>query len=123
MAKIQFAIQGQDAVEATKELVAEFSEIPEVSATYETLENEDQDERGFDIGTLADVITTTGLSIPFVAQKIYSLCNIRKEKSCEVPEKSRPARRLDKVMLICGERRLVMKDASLEDIKRFMARC
>jgi len=116
-------LQSKDAVEATKELVAELSEIPEVSATYETLENEDQDERGFDIGTLADVITMTGMSIPFVAQKVYSLCSIRKGESCEVPEKSRPARWLDKVMLICGERRLVMKDASLEDIELFLAKC
>ncbi|RLC07504.1 MAG: hypothetical protein DRI57_25845 [Deltaproteobacteria bacterium] len=98
MAKIQFAIEGQDAVEATKELMAELSEIPEVSATYEMLENEDQDERGFDIGTLADVITTTGLSIPFVAQKTYLVRGTEKLTEEELDRAIKSAQRIPFVL-------------------------
>jgi len=127
MARIQLAIEGKDAVKATESLVAELSELPEISGEWKKAENEGRHDRAIDIGTFADIISMSGCSIVAVAQIIYNwyLKNktAKTDKPDKPPEKGELTKRLEKVLLICGERRLVMRDASLEDVERFLEKC
>ena len=127
MTGIQLLIEGKEAVNAVETLVAALSELPEVSGEWQKIGDDTQHDRAMDMGTLADIVSMTGCSAVAVAQIIYNWYVTHKREKSENAEKPLGkegfSKRLEKVLLICGKRRLVMKDASLEDIERFLEKC
>lgn len=114
MSKFQVSIEGNAPEAATEELVAGLRETEAIQGSWET--QDPSDDRDFDtLATLADFITLTGCSIPLVAGKIWQWYNRRKKKEAG------PS--LDKVVLICGKDRVLMRDATLADIERFLEKC
>lgn len=99
MADIQFEVQGQDAVTATEELLS----ISGVSGNYET-ESEAEKE-----GTLA----TIGVIVGIVGGAIAIAEQIR--KWYQEYKQGKAGKTIDYVLIVRGDKRLLLKDATLDD--------
>jgi len=122
MTTIRLSIEGEGAAEAAASLLSEVSEIPELSeiaGTWKPL-GDAENERGADFGVIADISSITALGLTF-AQLIFNW--YKKWKIESMPENKTLKKRIEKVILITGERRLMMKDASEEDIRKFSEKC
>jgi hypothetical protein len=100
---MQIEIVGQDAVQATEELL----EIDGIEGNYEIL-NAVQRE-----GTLATIATIVGIvsGSLTVAEKLYEL-NKKYQNSLNPT-----GVRIEKIMIVNGDNRLLLKDATVEQIK------
>ncbi len=99
---LKIAIDGLDAVQVTKEILA----IEGIEGSYEIVGNERE-------GTLATILTIVGIgsgtsiiinNTLTIAEKIFQ-CFKKHEK------------KLEKVEIVSGEKRLLLKDATVEQIK------
>ncbi len=99
---LKIAIDGLDAVQATEEILA----IEGIEGSYDKVDNERE-------GTLATILTIVGIgsgtsiiinNTLTIAEKI-SQCFKKHEK------------KLEKVEIVSGEKRLLLKDATVEQIK------
>jgi hypothetical protein len=97
-------IVGIDAVQATEELLA----IDGIEGNYETLDEVRRE------GTLATIATIVGIvsGSLTVAEKLYEW-NKKYQKSLEPGTGAR----IEKVMIVNGDKRLLLKDPTVEQIK------
>ena len=98
-------IQGQDAVEATKELLA----IEGLEGSYETVSEVERE------GTLATIATIVGITVGTmtIAEKLYQA----KKRYFQDPA----GPKIEKVLIVAPNgRRLLLKDATIEQIKEIL---
>ncbi|NEP80953.1 MAG: hypothetical protein F6K39_23990 [Okeania sp. SIO3B3] len=99
---LQIAIEGLDAVQATEEILA----IEGIEGSYEIVGN----QKEITVETIATIVTVgAGVSIIInntltIAEKIFQ-CFKKHEKT------------LKKVEIVSGEKRLLLKEATVEQIK------
>jgi hypothetical protein len=106
MAEIQVAIEGEDAIAATEELLA----IPGISGNY-TVSSEAA-EREPVITTVATIVGIVGGSIA-IAEQI--------RKWYQEYEAKQSGKRIEKVLIVGRNgRRLLLKDATLEEIREIL---
>ena len=106
MTTIRLSIEGQNACDAAKD----FFEITDISGTWES-DNETRRDTTLEIVNAVAIFSTiTGITL----QQVHSWYASRKKE-----------KRVDKVVIICkdGKHRLMMNDASLEDIRKFIEKC
>jgi len=110
MGEIQLSIEGEDAAEAAEA----FFELPEISGTWESLADEQKDPTLEIVAAVATFASITGLT----AQQI-------REWYLKWRGGKKSGKRVEKVVIICrdGKRRLLMKDASVEDVQLFLEKC
>jgi|GEM_PF-4779528 hypothetical protein len=106
MTTIRLSIEGQKANDAA----TDFFELPNISGTWEPVNETRRDPTLEIVNAVAIFSTITGITI----QQIHSWYASRKKD-----------KRVDKVVMICkdGKHRLMMNDASLEDIRKFFEKC
>ncbi|MEQ8755088.1 MAG: hypothetical protein RID09_16445 [Coleofasciculus sp. G1-WW12-02] len=104
MADIQFEIQGQDAIAATEALFAH----PGLEGHWETADEPDKE------GTIA----TIGAIVGIVGGAITIAEQIR--KWYQEYQKGKAGKKIDKVLLVKGDRRLLLKDATIEEIRQIL---
>jgi hypothetical protein len=105
---MKIEIQGRDAVEATEELLA----IEGIEGSYQTLEEIERE------GTLATIAMIVGIfsGTLTIAQNIYKW-NEKYQKSLQ----SAHGARIERVLIVTNDnRRLLLKDATLEQIKEIL---
>jgi hypothetical protein len=100
---MQIEIVGQDAVQVTEELLA----IDGIKGSYEVL---NAVQREITLATIATIVGIVGGSLT-IAEKLYEL-NKKYQNSLNPTEA-----RVEKVMIINGDNRLLLKDATIEQIK------
>jgi hypothetical protein len=100
---MKIEIVGQEAVYATEELLA----IEGIEGSYETL---DAVQREGTLATIATIIGIVGGSLT-IAEKLYEL-----NKKYQSPLNPTGVR-IEKVMIVNGDNRLLLKDATVEQIK------
>ncbi len=105
MADIQIAIEGRDAVEATKELM----ESPGLSGTWEAPSETTRE------ATLAAVAAIVGITAgaAAVAEQIR-----RWYKEWRT---GKPGKSIEKAVLIVDEKRILLEGASVDDIQQILA--
>lgn len=102
---MQIEIQGQDAIRATEELL----QIEGVQGSYRTV---DAVEREGTLVTIATIVGIVSGSLT-IAEKLYGW-NKKYQKSLQDPAGAR----IEKVLIVTEDgRRLLLKDASVEQIK------
>jgi hypothetical protein len=101
---MKIEIVGIDAVEATEELLT----IDGIEGSYETLDEVRRE------GTLATIATIVGIiaGTMTIAEKLYQW-NKKYQKSLEPGTGAK----IEKVMIVNGDKRLLLKDATVEQIK------
>ena len=105
MANIQFAIEGQDAVEATKALL----EIPEISGDWQPV---GETQRELALATIVAIVGIVGGTIA-IAEQIRKWYNEWK--------KGKSGKKIDKVVIIgAGGKRLLLEGATVEDISKVL---
>ena len=105
---MKIEIQGRDAVKATEELLA----IEGLEGSYET---PDKVEREGTLATIATIVGIVGGSLT-IAEKLYQWNN-KYQKSLQNPN----APRIERVLIVGNNnRRLLLKDATLEQIKEIL---
>jgi hypothetical protein len=105
MSKIQLAIEGQNAVEATKELL----EIPEISGDWQPVGGT---QRELALATIATIVGIVGGTIA-IAEQIRKWYNEWKE--------GKSGKKIDKVVIIgAGGERLLLEGATAEDISKIL---
>ncbi len=108
MGEIQFAIEGKDAAEAAKSLL----DIPEISGDWEPVGGT---QKSLSLATFATIVAITGGSLA-IAEQIRTWYKEWK--------KGRSGKTIEKAVIICSDgKRLLMKDAAVEDIQRFLESC
>ena len=101
---MKIEIVGIDAVQATEELL----KIEGIEGNYETLDEVRRE------GTLATIATIVGITVGTmtIAEKLYQW-NKKHQKSLEPGTGAK----IEKVMIINGDKRLLLKDPTVEQIK------
>jgi hypothetical protein len=105
---MKIEIQGRDALQATEELLA----IEGLEGSYQTIEEVERE------GTLATIATIVGIvsGTLTVAESIYKWKE-KYQKSLDDPTGAR----IEKVLIVTDDnRRLLLKDATLEQIKEIL---
>jgi hypothetical protein len=106
--KIEIEIEGRDAIKATEELLA----IEGLEGSYQTI---DEVERETTLATIATIVGIVSGTLT-VAESIYKW----KEKYQKSLENTTGAR-IEKVLIITADNhRLLLKDATLEQIKAIL---
>ncbi|MEH2140170.1 hypothetical protein [Nostoc sp.] len=106
MAEIQLAIEGEDAIAATEA----FLEIPGISGNYRV--NSDVAEREAVVATVATIIGIVGGGIA-IAEQI--------RKWYQEYQAKQSGKRIEKVLIVGRNgRRLLLKDATLEEIRQIL---
>jgi hypothetical protein len=106
---MKIEIEGRDAVEATKELLA----IEGIEGSYQTVE--EADKEAIILATIATIVGIVGGSLT-IGEKLYQW-NEKYQKSLQDPNGAR----IEKVLIITNDgRRLLLKDATLEQIKEIL---
>ena len=102
---MKIEIQGQDAIEATEEILA----IEGLEGSYET---PNELEREGTLVTIATVVAIVGGSLT-IAEKLYQW-NQKYQKSLQNPNGAK----IEKVLIVRDDnRRLLLKNATVEQIK------
>ncbi|WP_449417245.1 hypothetical protein [Phormidium nigroviride] len=104
---MKIEIQGQDAVSATEELLR----IEGLQGSYETV---DEVEREGTLATIATIVGIAGGTVT-IADKIYEWY--------QKYQKSKGAKanlRIEKVLIITTNRRLLLKNATVEQIQQIL---
>ena len=105
---MQIEIQGQDAVQATEELL----NIQGLEGSYETV---DEVEREATLATIATIVGITAGTLT-IAEKLYQW-NQKYQKSLQNSVGSK----IEKVLIVAPNgRRLLLKDASVEQIQEIL---
>ncbi len=105
---MKIEIQGRDAVEATEELLA----IEGLEGSYQTI---NEVERGEPVTTIAAIVAIVGGTLT-IGEKLYQW-NQNYQKSLHDPTGAR----IEKVLIVTDDnRRLLLKDATLEQIKEIL---
>ncbi len=105
---MKIEIQGRDAVKATEELLA----IEGLEGSYQTI---DEVERGEPLTTIATIVGIVGGTLT-IGEKLYQW-NQKYQKSLQAPT----GPRIEKVLIVTDDnRRLLLKDATLEQIKEIL---
>jgi hypothetical protein len=106
MAEIQLAIEGEDAVAATEALL----QIPGISGNYKV--NADAQEREPVITTVATIVGIVGGTIA-IAEQI--------RKWYQEYQAKQSGKRIEKVLIVGRNgRRLLLKDATVEEIRQIL---
>ncbi|MEH2211813.1 hypothetical protein [Nostoc sp.] len=106
MAEIQLAIEGKDAIAATEALL----EIPGISGNYAV--NSDAPEREGVTATVATIVGIVGGAIA-IAEQIRKWYQEYKAKQS--------GKRIEKVLIVGRNgRRLLLEDATLEEIRQIL---
>lgn len=106
MAEIQLAIEGEDAIAATEELLA----IPGISGNYEV--SSEAPERETVVATVATIVGIVGGTIA-IAEQI--------RKWYQEYKQNKSGKRIEKVLIVGRNgRRLLLKDATLEEIRQIL---
>ncbi len=101
MGNIQLAVEGQDAVEATKSLLA----IPELSGEWQPV---DGNQKALTLATIATIVGIVGGTLK-VAEQIHKWYKHWKEGKAD--------HTIDKVVIVGADgQRLVLENASVEEI-------
>lgn len=104
---LKINVQGQDAVQVTEELLA----IEGVEGSYEV---QDEVKREGTLATIATIVGIVSGSLT-VAEKLYELS--KKSQQSQTPTGAR----IEKVLIVSDDgRRLLLKDASIEQIKEIL---
>jgi hypothetical protein len=105
---MKIEIEGQDAVNATEELLA----IEGLQGTYQSI---DEIEREATLATIATIVGIVGGTLS-IAEKLYQW-NQKYQKSLQEPAGAK----IEKVMLIAPNgHRLLLKDATVEQIQEIL---
>ncbi|BAY26972.1 hypothetical protein NIES2100_67920 [Calothrix sp. NIES-2100] len=105
MAEIQVAIEGEDAIAATEDLLA----IPGISGNYAVSEAEEKETV---VATVASIVGIVGGAIA-IAEQI--------RKWYQEYEAKQSGKRIEKVLIVGRNgRRLLLKNATLEEIKEIL---
>ena len=105
---MQIEIQGQDAIQATEELL----NLEGLEGSYETVDEVERE------GTLATIATIVGITAGTltIAEKLYQW-NQKYQKSLQNPVGSK----IEKVLIVAPNgNRLLLKDASVEQIQEIL---
>ena len=107
---MQIEIQGQDAVQATKELL----NIQGLEGSYKTF-GEVENEKEATLATIATIVGITAGTLT-IAEKLYQW-NQKYQKSVQNPVGSK----IEKVLIVAPNgNRLLLKDASVEQIQEIL---
>ena len=105
MGNIQLAVEGQDAVEATKSLLT----IPELSGEWQPV---DGNQKALTLATIATIVGIVGGTLK-VADQIH--------KWYKQWKKGKTDKNIDKVVIVGADgQRLVLENASVEDISTLL---
>lgn len=105
---MKIEIQGQEAVQATEELLA----IEGIKGSYETL---NLVERGEPLTTIAAIVGIVGGTLT-IGEKLYHW-----NQKYQKPIQDTNGARIEKVLIVTdNNRRLLLKDATLEQIKEIL---
>lgn len=105
---MKIEIQGRDAVQATEELLA----IEGLEGSYQTI---DEVERSATLATIATIVGIASGTLT-IGEKLYQWKE-KYQKSLTDPNGSR----IEKVLIVTDDnRRLLLKDATLEQIKEIL---
>ncbi|MGD1714295.1 hypothetical protein [Dapis sp. BLCC M172] len=105
---LKIAIEGLDSVQVAEEILA----IEGIEGSYETI---NEVEREGTLATIATIVGIVGGSLT-IAEQLHKLKG-KYQKSLEV---SSIQPRIEKVMIVSGEKRLLLKDATVEQIKHIL---
>ncbi len=106
--RVKIEIQGQDAVQATEELL----NIEGLDGSYETVS---EVERGEPLTTIATIVAITAGTLT-IAEKLYQWNN-KYQKSLQNPVGAR----IEKVLIVAPNgNRLLLKDATVEQIQEIL---
>ncbi len=105
---MKIEIEGQDAVNATEELLA----IEGLQGSYQRI---DEVEREVTLATIATIVGIVGGTLS-IAEKLYQW-NQKYQKSLQEPAGAK----IERVMIVSPNgRRLLLKDATIEQIQEIM---
>jgi hypothetical protein len=104
---VQLEIEGKDAVAATEELLAS----EELQGNYEI---PDEVERADTVVTIASIVAIVSGSMT-VAEKLYQW-----HQKYQKAQTNQTEPRIEKVMLVTPKGRLLLKDASIEQIQEIL---
>ncbi|BAS59509.1 hypothetical protein NIES2135_09620 [Leptolyngbya boryana NIES-2135] len=107
MATIQFAIEGQDAVLAAQELVS----LDGIQGSWTT---DDTARKEGTIAVIASVIAIVGGTVA-IAEQI--------RKWYKEYKQGKSGTTIDKVVIVCGSQRLLLENASAEQIQKVLESC
>jgi hypothetical protein len=107
MTEIKFAIEGEDAIQATEELLA----IEGIKGNYIT-SGQKEPQKAVDISTVANIFEITGVMI-LIAEKIYHWYQENKKKPS--------GKKIAKVLIVGRNgRRLLLENATIEQIRQIL---
>ncbi len=104
MAKIQLSIEGQDAAAATRALV----QIADIKADWQPVGD---NQKELTLAAIATIVGITGGTLG-IAEQI--------RKWYREWKKAPAAKKIEKVVLIGPDRRILLENASVEDIKSIL---
>ncbi|HHP7245838.1 MAG TPA: hypothetical protein ACFE0H_14255 [Elainellaceae cyanobacterium] len=114
MAEIQISVEGQAAIAATQDLLA----IDGLSGQYE-VDEEDVEREGI-LATIATIVAIVGGTMA-IAEQLYQWRQRYKSISQDADQGT--AQKVDQVLIVCGDRRILLENATVEEIKAFLDGC
>jgi hypothetical protein len=107
MADLQLEIEGEGAISASEELL----KFEGFSGSY-TVES-DEDQKEIAIATVVAIVSLTAGTMT-IANHIYNWYQNSRKK---------PTSLIDKAILICGSKKILLENATIEQIQKFLESC